>query len=134
MGTQTGSVSWDLCGGQEGYRMYSRKREEFIADFCLVSERALDDFGYKLLKFHYLLGADWKLCCQHFKMDRGTYFHSLYRLENRLGRVFAEVLPYPLYPLDEYFGGTVLRADRKEARTVTELIGFELPQELPLSA
>jgi len=67
-------------------------------------------------------------------MDRGTYFHSLYRLENRLGRVFAEVLPYPLYPLDEYFGGTVLRADRKEARTVTELIGFELPQELPLSA
>jgi len=31
--------------GQEGYRMYSRKREEFIADFCLVSERALDDFG-----------------------------------------------------------------------------------------
>jgi hypothetical protein len=26
-----------------------------------------------------------------------------------LGRTFAELQPYPLYPLDDYFGGTVQR-------------------------
>jgi hypothetical protein len=38
-------------------------------------------------------------------MDRGTFFHSVYRIEHRLGRVFAELEPYALFPLDEYFGG-----------------------------
>ena len=38
-------------------------------------------------------------------MDRGTFFHSVYRIEHKLGRVFAELEPYALFPLDEYFGG-----------------------------
>lgn len=134
MGTQTGSVAWEFCGGQDGYRMYSRKREEFIADFCLISQRALDDFEYKLLRYHYVLGGDWKLCCQHFKMDRGTYFHSIYRIENRLGRVFAEVRPYPLYPVSEYFAGTVRKEGRKGPATELSYPGCEKPANLPLSA
>lgn len=134
MGTQTGSVAWEFCGGQNGYRMYSRKREEFIADFCLISQRTLDDFEYKLLRYHYLLGGDSKLCCQHFQLDRGTYFHSIYRIENRLGRVFAEVKPYPLYPLDEYFGGSVRRDGRKGPATGRNLLGCAEPEDLPLSA
>jgi hypothetical protein len=40
-------------------------------------------------------------------MDRGTFFHSIYRIEQRLGRVFAELEPYALYPLREYFSGTI---------------------------
>jgi len=39
------------------------------------------------------------------KIDRGTFFHSVYRIEQRLGRVFRELQPYGLYPLDEYFRG-----------------------------
>ena len=134
MGTQTGSVAWEICGSQDGYRMYSRKREEFIADFCLISQRTLDDFGYKLLRYHYLLGGDWKLCCQHFQMDRGTYFHSIYRIENRLGRIFAEVKPYPIYPIDEYFGGTMHRERRRGSATELDLFGRDVPEELRLSA
>lgn len=134
MGTQTGSVAWEVCGGQEGYRMYSRKREEFLADFCLISQRALDDFEYKLLRYHYLLGGDWKLCCAHFKIDRGAYFHSLYRIENRLGRVFAEVEPYALYPVSEYFAGAVRKEGRKGPATEQHLFGREEPQRMPLSA
>jgi hypothetical protein len=114
--------------------MYSRKREEFIADFCLISQRTLDDFGYKLLRYHYLLGADCNLCCQHFKMDRGTYFHALYRIENRLGRIFAEVRPYPLYPIDEYFGGSTRREGRKGPAAETDLFALDEPEGLPLSA
>jgi len=134
MGTQTGSVAWEICGGQDGYRMYSRKREEFIADFCLISQRTLDDIGCKLLRFHYMLGADWKLCCRHFRIDRGTFFHSLYRIENRLGRIFAEVLPYPLYPVDEYFGGFTRQEGRKEPATEFQLFACEEVEELQLSA
>jgi hypothetical protein len=52
-----------------------------------------------------LLGADWKLCCRKLGMDRGNFFHELYRIQQRLGRVFRELQPYGLYPLDEYFGG-----------------------------
>jgi hypothetical protein len=134
MGTQTGSVAWEICGSQDGYRIYSRKREEFIADFCLISQRTLDDFEYKLLRYHYLLGGDCNLCCQHFQMDRGAYFHSIYRIENNLGRVFAEVKPYALYPINEYFAGTTRREGRKGPATELNLYGCDEPEDLPLSA
>src|SRR5690349_553211 len=42
MGTQTGSVVLEFCGGPDGHRMYSRKNEEYIADFCLMTRRILD--------------------------------------------------------------------------------------------
>ena len=29
----------------------------------------------------------------------------MYRIEQKLGRVFRELEPYPLFPLDEYFNG-----------------------------
>ena len=40
-----------------------------------------------------------------------TFFHILYKVEQKLGRVFRELEPYSLFPLDEYFGGT-MRNDR----------------------
>jgi hypothetical protein len=40
-------------------------------------------------------------------MDRGNFFHAIYRIERTLGKTFAELRPYPLYPLDEYFGSTM---------------------------
>lgn len=78
-----------------------------MADFCLVSRRVLDDFDHKVFRYHFLLGADWRLCCRQLQIDRGTFFHTIYRIEQQLGRTFAELKPYPLYPLDEYFGGMV---------------------------
>ncbi len=110
-GAHTSSVTLELCHGREGRRTYSRKREEFMADFCLVSRRALDDFEHRLFRFHFLLGADWKLCCRQMGIDRGTFFHAVYRIEQTLGRTFAETRPYPLFPLDEYFSGTIRHDD-----------------------
>jgi hypothetical protein len=40
-------------------------------------------------------------------MDRGTFFHAIYQIEQKLGQVFAELEPYALFPVDEYFGGAV---------------------------
>ena len=92
-----------------GYRAYSRKREEYMADFCLVSRRTLEDFEHRIFRIHYLLGADWRLCCRQLKLERGVFFHHVYNIEKRLGRVFAELTPYSLYPVSEYFGGTTRR-------------------------
>jgi hypothetical protein len=39
-------------------------------------------------------------------MEKGIFFHALYRLQQKLGRLYAELEPYSLYPVDEYFNGT----------------------------
>lgn len=84
---------------------WGRKDEEYIADFLLVTRRSLSAAEYKLFKYHFLLGADWKLCVRRLNIDRGTFFHDLYKIEEKLGRIYRELKPYALYPLDEYFNG-----------------------------
>jgi len=97
----------EFISGRERNFSWGRKDEEYMADFILVSRRTLDEFEYKIFKFHFLLGADWKLCCRRLSIDRGTFFHAVYRIEQELGRVFRELEPYGLFPLDEYFHGSV---------------------------
>jgi hypothetical protein len=97
----------EMVSGKERRSIWGRKDEEFCADFCLVSKRVLEEKEYSIFRYHYLLGADWRLCCRQLKMDKGVFFHSIYRIEQKLGRVFRELQPYPLFPLDEYFGGSV---------------------------
>jgi len=111
-GAQTSTVSLEFCPGKDGRRTYSRKKEEYIADFCLVSRRALTPFDYEVFRNHFLLGADWRLCCRQMQIDRGTFFHALYRIQHKLGRIFREIRPYSLYPVDEYFAGRVRRKVR----------------------
>lgn len=100
-------VTLEPCSGKDQKRVWGRRDEEYMADFCLVSRRYLSEAEYDIFRFHFLLGADWKLCCQRMKVDRGTFFHSVYRIQQRLGRIFRELKPYSLYPLDEYFGGKI---------------------------
>jgi hypothetical protein len=91
--------------GRQRPSSWGRKDEEYIADFCLVARRTLDEFEYRLFRYHFLLGADWKLCTRNLKIDRGNFFHAVYRIEQKLGRMFRELEPYSLFPLDEYFSG-----------------------------
>ncbi len=86
---------------------YGLKEEEYAADFCNISKRSLTDEEYRIFKYHFLLGADWKLCCKRLNMERGPFFHTVYRIQQRLGRRFRELQPYALFPLDEYFNGTM---------------------------
>jgi hypothetical protein len=100
-------VSFEHFGGRERKMMWGRKDEEYAADFHLVSRRALDLFHYKIFTYHFLLGADWKLCCGRLNIDRGEFFHAVYRVQERLGRVFFELEPYGLYPTRDYFAPRV---------------------------
>jgi hypothetical protein len=100
-------VSLERIGGRDTRCTYSRKVEDYMADFHLVSQRTLDEQEHKVFRYHFLLGADWKLCCRFLKLERGNFFHLVYRIEQKLGRTFRELEPYGLYPLDEYFGGKI---------------------------
>lgn len=114
-------VRFEIIGGQERRPVWGRKDEEYIADFCLVSKRYLDEFEYKVFRFHFLLGADWRLCCRQLKMEKGVFFHAIYRIQQKLGRAFRELTPYPLFPLDEYFGAVVRKELSTDARNVLRM-------------
>lgn len=103
-------VTLDAVHGVDCKNAYSRKNEEYVADFCLVSTRFLTEKEHIIFRYHYLLGADWKLCCRKLGLDRGTFFHLVYRIQQKLGRAFRELEPYSLYPLSEYFGGEMRMA------------------------
>jgi hypothetical protein len=115
-------VRLEFFHGKDSRIAYGRKVEEFIADFCLISRRTLTPFEYDIFRFHFLLGADWKLCCRQQQIDRGTFFHTVYRIEQKLGRVFRELEPYGLFPLDEYFGGVMRNDLTAEYRAAVESV------------
>ena len=98
-------ISLEPHAGRKRPSTWGRKDEEYIADFGLVARRALTEHEHRLFRYHFLLGADWKLCARKLGIDRGNFFHSVYRIEQKLGRMFREVEPYALFPLDEYFNG-----------------------------
>ncbi len=108
-------VSLESNPGRQRKSVWGLKNEEFIADFCLVSRRTLSESEYKIFKYHFLLAADWKLCCRKFNVDRGTFFHEVYRIEQKLGKTFRELEPHALFPLDEYFNST----GREKVVTIT---------------
>jgi len=103
-------ASLEMVSGREGRWTWGRKEEEYVADFCLVSRRALDGLEYKIFKYHFLLGADWRLCTRKLNIDRGRFFHAVYRIERKLGLVFRDLKPYSLYPIEDYFHGNVPEA------------------------
>jgi len=124
-----GRISLEANRARQRKAIWSRKNEEYVADFCLVSRRNLSDFEYQIFRLHFLLGADWKLCCRKLHMDRGNFYHAVYRIEQRLGRAFRELEPYPLFPLDEYFGSS----SQLTAATTPATAGRVTPIRPPLA-
>lgn len=92
-----------LPGSGETAVTYHRKHEEYAADFELVARRHLNQDDYKVFRYHFVHGANWKLCCARLSMDRGNFFHAIYRIQQKLGKAFSETLPYPLFPVYEYY-------------------------------
>jgi hypothetical protein len=110
-----GRANFETRPGQHQHGSWGRPDEEYLADFCIVSKRYLSAPEYRIFKYHFLLGASWRLCCQKLKTDKGAFFHSVYRIEQRLGRIFRDLQPYALYPLDDYFHATRAESVSKAA-------------------
>jgi hypothetical protein len=100
---QMSATSYDFIPGGHTRFSWGRKEEEYIADFTLVSQRVLTEAEYCVFKYHFLYGASWKLCCRRLSLDRGKFFHTIYRIQQKLGRAFRELEPYSLFPIDSYF-------------------------------
>lgn len=93
-------------GGQSSHMYFSRKTEEYLADFTAISRRNLTPEDYTMFKFHYLLGADVSLVARQLKMSHTNLLYHYARMEAKLGRAFRETEPFSLYPLDQYFSDT----------------------------
>ena len=118
VGPQIGTAALEYTAGSDGRRTYCRKFEEYVADFCLIARRELPEPDeYKAFRYMFLLGADPNVAAARMNLERGAFFHMLYRVEEKLGRAFAETRPYPLYPLDEYFGGPIRKQQIREVRS-----------------
>jgi hypothetical protein len=109
-GTEAGRMSPNYAMTCDRAAAWGRKDEEYCADFILVARRTLTEEEYKIFKFHFLLGADWRLCCRRLKMEKGNFFHAIYRIMAKLGKTFRELQPYALYPLASYFSSTMQTA------------------------
>lgn len=103
MSSEGSRCSLENSAAEELPGMYSRKNEEYAADFLLIARRTLSEDDFRLFRYRYLLGADWRLCARKLNMDRGHFHHTLYQIQQKLGRVFRELQPYSLFPLDNYF-------------------------------
>ncbi|MBC8167929.1 MAG: hypothetical protein H7Y20_18930 [Bryobacteraceae bacterium] len=107
----------ELGATQDASGTWSRKNEEYVADFMLLAKRTLNEDEHKLFRFRYILGADWHLCSRKLGMNKGVLHHSIYRIQEKLGRVFRELQPYPLYPVRDYF--TSSYRHREHAKVVS---------------
>jgi hypothetical protein len=109
-----GRVDYERMASQGGRgtrsSFYGLKKQEFAADFCLIAARELTSAEHQIFRFHVLLGADWRLCCRRLGIDRGLFWHAVYRIQEKLGRVFAELQPHALWPTGEYFSTPVVGA------------------------
>lgn len=99
----------DFVGANSRSRVWSRKEQEYMADFMLIARRTLDDLHFNVFRYYFLLRGNWQACCRRLHMDRGNFYHAVYRVEAKLGRAFRETEPYGLFPLDEYFNGATIR-------------------------
>ena len=58
-----------------------------------MTKRTLTPEEYRIFNYHFLLGADWKLCCRKLKMEKGIFFHTLYRIMVKLGATTSTCSP-----------------------------------------
>lgn len=92
-------------------RSYGMPVSEFRADFNLVVRRAIQkrfsnkflaDLHLKIFDLHLSRGFCWYNVAQLVGLDRGNFFHCVYRIKMVAGRAFVEGR-VPLYPINEYF-------------------------------
>lgn len=93
---------------------WGRKDQEYMADFELTARRVLDPWHQTLFRYHFVLGANAAMCCRRLRIDRGGFFHAIYRIEALLGEAFMQLEPYALYPPRNYFAVRMRYSDAAE--------------------
>lgn len=89
-------VHWSHCLNLEKPTIRSR---EYAADFQLACRRGLNLEEFEVFEQHFANGRDWAFCTEKLGIDKGTFFHRVYVIQEKLGRVFKEMKPYALFPI-----------------------------------
>jgi hypothetical protein len=76
---------------------------EYSADFEICARQVLRAADQRLFRMHFLRGRPWFDCVGPLGLDRGNFFHAVYRIEGRMGRA---LLDRQMYPTQRYFGIT----------------------------
>lgn len=99
-------VSFDRTPtGRSNKGTWGLKREEYMADFELTARRSLSAPRHKLFRFHHILGASVSMCARRLRLSPEAAARAVAQIEIDLGRSFATMEPYSLYPLWDYFNG-----------------------------
>jgi hypothetical protein len=86
--------------GRNGKILTGLPHAEYVADFELAVRRALNPWQRKLFDLHFAGGLPFGDCVGPLGLNRGEFFHEVYRVMGLIGRECLK----GLYPLDEYFG------------------------------
>ena len=97
-------VRWHMRRGSRLMSTWSRPLEEFRADIERIVSRVLNRTEQRIWREHMVERREWREVAPRVGMDRGNFYHAVYRIEKKLGRAFAELRPYPLWPWWEYTG------------------------------
>ena len=86
--------------GANNYKTFGNPQAEFCADFQLLATRTLTRVEFAVFDHHHLQDKTWN----SFKgLSRGNYFHTIYRVEQKLGVTFSTTKPFALFPIDLYY-------------------------------
>jgi hypothetical protein len=99
-------VSFWRSHGAVGKLFAGMHREEYIADFTLISRRVLSDSERQVFAEYFLFRRDLNRCCQFLRIDQRDFVSAVRRIEEKCGRAFRETRPYSLFPISEYFEGS----------------------------
>ena len=88
---------------RSGPQTYGMKEREFAADFQRVAQAACTTDQWRVLDLARFHDVEYERGVCLTGLTRGDWFHRLYEAEAAVGAACYEMLPYGLYPLDQYF-------------------------------
>ncbi len=118
-----GAVQYERVGHAQGRCaiVASFKRAEYAADFIMLARRVLATRPVELAVFeaYHVDALEWvaaaprvnRLLRLRRPLNRGTFFHAVYRAEGLLGKAIINSRPYSLFPPCKYFAGFTISAN-----------------------
>ena len=115
-----GAVQLERVGHAQGRCsiIASFKRSEYAADFVMLANRVLADRPLERAVFeaYHVDDLEWQVAAPRVNreihpprpLDRGRFFHAVYRVEMLLGKAIVDTRPYSLFPPNGYFSGFII--------------------------
>jgi hypothetical protein len=79
---------------------FGYRAKELRVDIDLAAKAVLGAADYRIFDLRFTLGLDWPACCRVLRMDRGAFWHRVYRIAAIVG---AEIVERGIWPLGRYF-------------------------------